>query len=296
MARSAQSQPLEVEMTNGAYQRTCNKCQRQWLVPVEIAEERPNVKDMASQALSMVGGGFEQQAKLRAHYQQLAGYAKCPQCGATSFTQQKVAESIAPPEPTADVPAGAPPAASQTSDQPQTYVLNQKLVSLTGDLWIEDGQGNHAYEVDGQLLSLRGTHVLKDLSGQELYEISKPLAPHLHRTIEVKKAGQTVATVQEALFNLGGDKFTITLAAGQALTVRGDWMNREFQVTDGSGQVVMTASRAWFSMHNAYGIQITGGLEVPLGLAIAIALERAEVEEQGGQSPLQNLLGGFGSF
>ncbi len=121
-------------------------------------------------------------------------------------------------------------------------------------------------------------------------------SPHLHRTIEVKKAGQTVATVQEALFNLGGDKFTITLAAGQALTVRGDWMNREFQVTDPSGQVVMTASRAWFSMHNAYGIRITGGLEVPLGLAIAIALERAGVEEQGGQSPLQNLLGGFGSF
>ena len=150
--------------------------------------------------------------------------------------------------------------------------------------------------MDGQLLSLRGTHVLKDLSGQELYEISKPLAPHLHRTIEVKKAGETVATVQEALFNLGGDKFTITLASEAALTVRGNWVNREFQVTDQSGVVVMTASRAWFTIHDSYGIQIAAGFDVPLGLAIAVALERVEVEERGGRSPLQNLLGGLGSF
>jgi len=72
-----------------------------------------------------------------------------------------------------------------------------------GDLWIEDGQRNHAFEVDGSLLSLRGTHVLKDLGGQALYEISKPLAPHLHKTIDITKGGQTAATVQEAIFHLG---------------------------------------------------------------------------------------------
>ncbi|MFI5042743.1 MAG: LURP-one-related/scramblase family protein [Acidimicrobiales bacterium] len=288
-------------MTDGAYQRTCNKCQGQWLVPVDFAEERPNVKDLANQFLSLAGGGFGEQAKMRAHFQQLAAFAKCPQCGATSFTQQKVAGSAGSTE-SAESPAS--PASPESPESPdevpaeqlQTYVLNQKLVSLTGDSWIEDIHGNHAFDVDGQLLSLRGTHVLKDLGGQALYEISKPLAPHLHKTIEIRKAGQTVATVQEALFNLGGDKFTITVAAGQVLTVRGDWMNREFQVTDPSGQVVITASRAWFTIHDAYGIQITAGFDVPLGLAIAVALERVEAQEQGGQSPLQNLLGGIGPF
>ena len=127
------------------------------------------------------------------------------------------------------------------------------MVSLTGDLWIEDAQGNHAFEVDGQLLSLRGTHVLKDLNGQALYEISKPLAPHLHKTIDITKGGQAAATVQEAVFHLGGDKFKITLAGGQELTLQGDWMDREFQVKDQAGHVVMTASRAWFSMHGATG-------------------------------------------
>jgi uncharacterized protein YxjI/predicted nucleic-acid-binding Zn-ribbon protein len=279
-------------MADGGYQRTCNKCQHTWFVPADIAEERPNLKSITGQFASLVGGSVQDQFALRAHYQQLAAAAKCPQCGATSFTQLKVAESPTSPEPTAAVAPGPPPASMAPPAPSQLYVLNQKLVSLTGDLWIEDAQGNHAFEVDGQLLSLRGTHVLKDVNGQALYEISKPLAPHLHKTIDITKAGQAAATVQEAVFHLGGDKFKITLASGQELTLQGDWVDREFQVKDQPG----TVSRAWFSMHGAYGVQISPGFEVPLGLAIAIALERVEVQEQGGQSPLQNLLGGIGQF
>ncbi len=282
-------------MADDVYQRTCKKCQHTWSVPADIAEERPDLKSIGGQFASLIGGKVQDQFALRAHYQQLGAAAKCPQCGATSFSQQKVAKSTASPEQTSAVPPSAPPASTAQPPQIQLYVLNQKMISLTGDLWIEDAQGNHAFEVDGQLLSLRGTHVLKDVNGQGLYEISKPLAPHLHDTINITKGGQAAATVQKAVFNLGGDKFKITLAGGQELTLKGDWMNREFQVKDQAGQVVMSASRAWFSMHDAYGVQISPGFEVPLGLAIAIALERVEVQEKG-ESPLQNLLGGIGPF
>ena len=282
-------------MADGVYQRTCNKCQTTWSVPADIAEERPDVKSIAGQFASLIGGSVQDQFALRAHYQQLGAAAKCPKCGATSFTQQKLADVPVSSEQASAVPQTPSAAAPAPAPQSQLYVLNQKMISLTGDLWIEDAQGNHAYEVDGQLLSLRGTHVLKDVNGQALYEISKPLAPHLHDTINITKGGQAAATVQKAMFNLGGDKFKITLASGQELTLKGDWMDREFQVKDQTGQVVMTASRAWFSMHDAYGVQITPGFEVPLGLAIAIALERVEVQEKG-ESPLQNLLGGIGQF
>ena len=283
-------------MADGGYQRTCTRCHRTWFVPSDIAEERPNFKATASQYLSLIGGKFADQVALQAHYQQLAAAAKCPQCGAMSFTQEKAPEAPTSPEPPAVVPPSAPSASSVPGGQTQIYVLNQKLISLTGDLWIEDGQGNHAFEVDGTLLSLRGTHVLKDLGGQALYEISKPLAPHVHKTIEIKKDGRTAATVQEAIFHLGGDKFTITFAGGQQLSVHGDWFNREFQVKDQAGRVVIDASRAWFTIHDAYGIQIAPGFEVPLGLAIVVALERVEAQEQGEQSPIQNLLGGIGPF
>ena len=289
-------------MANGDYQRTCNKCHHTWSVPAGIAEERPNMKSLASQFASTVGAKFDDQIALRAHYQQLANAAKCPQCGATSFTQQKVADSPdSPTSPTspqspAEMPASVPAASDVPDGQVRTFVLNQKLISLTGDLWIEDGQGNHAFEVDGKLLSLHGTHVLRDLNGQPLYEISKPLAPHVHKTIEIKKDGHVSATVQEAIFHLGGDKFKITVAGGQELTVHGNWSNRVFQVKDQAGGQVIDASRMWFSLHDGYGIQIAPGFEVPLGLAIVVALERVEAQEQGNESPVQNLLGGIGPF
>jgi uncharacterized protein YxjI len=301
-------------MADGGYQRTCTKCQHTWLVPSDIAEERPNVKSIAGSFTSLIGGNFADQVALKAHYQQLGAAAKCPQCGATSFTQVKLPDVPDSPEPSpaapsaegagfaavASAPSTAPASAPQAAlggqpGQSLIYVLNQKLISLTGDLWIEDGQGNHAYEVDGQLLSLRGTHVLKDLSGEALYEISKPLAPHVHKTITISKGGSTVATVQEAILHLGGDKFQISVVGGLELTIHGDWMNREFQVKDQAGRVAIVVSRAWFSIHDGYGIQITQGFEVPLALAIVIALERVEVQEQG-ESPIQNLLGGIGPF
>jgi len=283
-------------MADGDYQRTCNKCHHTWSVPAGIAEERPNMKSLASQFASTVGATFDEQLALRAHYQQLGNAAKCPQCGATSFTQAKVADSPISPEPPAETASSVPAPSPAPGGQVQTFVLNQKLISMTGDLWIEDGKGNHTYEVDGKLLSLHGTHTLKDLSGQPLYEISKPLAPHVHKTIEIKKDGHVSATVQEAIFHLGGDKFKITLAGGQELTVHGNWSNREFQVKDQAGGQVIDASRMWFSIRDAYGIQIAPGFEVPLGLAICVALERVEAQEQGDQSPVQNLLGGIGPF
>jgi len=305
-------------MADGWYQRTCRQCQHAWLVPAAIAEERPDIGSITSQVMSQIGATFDQQNAMRAHYQQLAAAARCTQCGATLFTQaptsaQPVPDAPPPGPPAAPgaQPAGGPPpppvaaapatagptAPSAPASQPQTYVLNQALVSLTGDAWIEDGSGHRMYAVDGSLLSLRGAHVLKDLAGQPLYEVAKPLAPHMHKTISISRAGQNVANVQRALFNLAGDKFKIAFADGRSLSVRGDWMNREFQVVEPTGgQIAMTASRAWFTIHDAYGIQVAPWFDGPLALAIAIALERVEAEEHGAGSPVEDLLGGFNPF
>ena len=296
-----------VAMAEVWYQRTCRQCGGAWLVPASIAEERPNIQSITSQVIGQATSTYDQQLAMRAHYQQLAAAAKCPQCGATSFTQARYdgpppapapadpattsAPAAAPASAPSAIPAPPPPATSQT----RTYVLNQNLFSVTGDAWIDDGQGNRAFAVDGSLLSLRGTHVLKDLSGTPLYEISKPLTPHLHDTISISRGGQAVATVQKALFNMTGDRFKVELAGGQTLAVRGDWMNREFQVVDQAGQQIMSASRAWFTVHDAYGIQVAPGVEAPLCLAIAIALERVETGEHG-SSPLKDLLGDFNPF
>jgi uncharacterized protein YxjI len=159
----------------------------------------------------------------------------------------------------------------------QIFVLSQKLMSLKGDLWIEDSLGNQVYRVDGQYLSLRGTHTLVDTAGTAWYSISQSLA-HLHRTFEIKRGEQVVATVQQAIMRLLGDRFTITLANGGQLTVKGDWIDREFHVMQGTQDVIF-ASRRLLSLRDKYGIQIAPGFDVPFGLAIVVALERMEMQD-----------------
>jgi uncharacterized protein YxjI len=160
----------------------------------------------------------------------------------------------------------------------QTFVLNQQLLSIKGDMWIEDAQGNHAFQVEGTLVTLHDTHMLRDAQGNALYEIGQSLA-HLHRTFEIKQGGQIVAMIQQALLTLLGDRFTITMADGEQLVVAGDWIDREFRVTR-AGQDVILASRKLLSVHGGYGIQIAPGFDTALGLAIVVALEQMELEDQ----------------
>jgi len=158
-----------------------------------------------------------------------------------------------------------------------TYVLNQKLMSISGDLWIDDSAGNHAFMVDGQALHLRRTLVLQDPTGKPLYEINQSLA-HVHKTFEIKGGEAVVATIQKALVNILGDHFTVDLAGGDQLKVTGDWISREFHITRGGSDVIF-ASRRLLAIRDSYGVQIAPGFDVPFGLAIVIALEQMELED-----------------
>ena len=160
----------------------------------------------------------------------------------------------------------------------QTYVLNEKLLSFSGDLWIDDANGNHAFAVDGKALALRRTLVLQDPAGNALYEINRSLA-HLHQTFEIKRGDEVVATIQKALLNVLGDHFTVAMAGGDQLNVTGDWIGREFHVTR-AGSDVIFASRRLLAIRDCYGVQIGPGFDTALALAIVIALEQMEMESR----------------
>jgi len=158
----------------------------------------------------------------------------------------------------------------------RTFVLNQTLTSLSGDLWIEDEVGTQVFMVDGKAFSLRRRHELIDASGRVLYEISQELA-HVNRTFAIRQGGRLVATVKQALLTVFGDRFTITLSDGAELSVQGDIIDREFRVTRGGIDVIL-ASRRLLSIRDKYGVQVAPGFDVPLALAIVIALEQMELQ------------------
>jgi uncharacterized protein YxjI len=157
----------------------------------------------------------------------------------------------------------------------RTFVLNQKLMSLGGDLWIDDYQGNHAFFVDGKAFTARDRHLLENLDGRPLYAISQVLA-RLHRTFEIKRADQLVATVQQEWTFLR-PRFTVTSPTGDALEIQGDFLEREFRVTR-AGTDVIRVTRKFLSLRDCYTIQVAPDFDTPFALAVIVALERMELQ------------------
>ena len=159
-----------------------------------------------------------------------------------------------------------------------TFALKQNLVSIGGDAWIEDAQGNRVFEVDGKAIALRRTVELKDPAGNQLYHIAKSLM-HLRRTFDIKKGDALVATIQQGLIGFLGDKFKVVFENGDELQVKGDIIDHDFVIRRGD-VVVIEASQKFFSLHNVFGVQVAAGFENELAMAIVIALQQMESEER----------------
>lgn len=151
------------------------------------------------------GGGLADDAKF------------CTSCGAPVGPRVPPASGASAPPPfVAPVPAAS---AAEQNASGQTFVLNQKLISMTGDLWIDDSNGNHAFEVDGKLLAMRRSLLLKDTSGQELYEINKSLA-HVRKS-DHRRAGvdRLASELNAALADVLAETLDLRLGASPLGTI-----------------------------------------------------------------------------
>jgi uncharacterized protein YxjI len=166
------------------------------------------------------------------------------------------------------------------TDMPDLFALHQSIFSFGGDAWIEDDQGQRAFEVDGKAFVLGRTLDLLDLRGDVLYTIHAPVFT-LQPTFEISRNDKTVATIRKALFTFLASRFSIELADGSELQAEGDFLEHEFRVKRGDVEVI-GASRAWFSLHDTYGVRVADGFEPALGLALVIAIEQMVRPHSGG--------------
>jgi len=257
-------------MANGDYQRTCNKCHHTWSVPAGIAEERPNLQSSRVNSHRRSAPSSTTRSRSARTTNGLANAARVPAVRRQSFTQQKVADSPTSPQSPAEMPASVPAASTTPGGQIQDIVLNEKLISLTGDLWIEDGQGNHAFEV-GQVPQHARHAVLRDLSGQPLYEISKPLAPRCSQDHRDQEGRPRIG------HRPGGDPFTWGATSSRSPS---PGARSSQSMATGRNREVFRSRISRRAGHRRvshvvqhpptlYGIQIAPGFEVPArGLAI----------------------------
>ena len=153
-----------------------------------------------------------------------------------------------------------------------TYRMREKMFAIGDDYWIEDGDGERLFKVDGKALRIRDTLVLEDRSGAELFTVQEKKL-RIRDTMEIERGGRTVATVKKALITPLRDRFAIEVEDGDDLEAKGNVVDHEYKI-ERDGDKVAEISKRWFRMRDTYGIEVAAGQDDGLILAVAVCIER----------------------
>jgi uncharacterized protein YxjI len=150
------------------------------------------------------------------------------------------------------------------------YQMQEKLLSIGDDYWIDDEEGNHAFHVDGKAMRLRQTFVLEDPDGNEVAKIQERKLSVRDR-MAVERDGSDVATVKKALVGIR-DRFSIDLEDGSDLKATGNFVDHEYEI-ERDGDLIARVSKEWFRVRETYGVEIGDSEDDALLLAITVCID-----------------------
>jgi uncharacterized protein YxjI len=152
----------------------------------------------------------------------------------------------------------------------ERFLMREKLLSIGDDFWIEDGDGERAYKVNGKALRVRQTFVLEDGSGNEVVRIQERKLT-IRDKMAIERDGDTIATVHKALVGIR-DRFAIDVKHGDDMKAHGNIVDHEYEI-ERQGDTVATVSKKWFRVRESYGVDVAANEDVPLILAITVAID-----------------------
>jgi len=151
--------------------------------------------------------------------------------------------------------------------------MQEKLISIGDDYWIEDNAGERVFKVDGKALRLRNTLILQNKEGQDLYRIQERML-RIRNTMEIERAGGGVAaTISKALISPLRDRWTVRVADGPDMDIQGNIPGLEYRISAGREQIA-EVSRKWFRVRDTYGVEVAPGQDDALILAITVAIDQ----------------------
>jgi uncharacterized protein YxjI len=152
----------------------------------------------------------------------------------------------------------------------ERFLMREKLLSIGDDFWIENARGERAYKVNGKAFRLRQTFVLEDDSGDEVARIQERKLS-IRDKVAIERRGDRAATVRKALVGLR-DRFDIDVEDGADMKAHGRVGDHEYEI-ERDGDTVATISRKWFRVRDSYGVNVAASEDVPLILAITVAID-----------------------
>jgi uncharacterized protein YxjI len=160
------------------------------------------------------------------------------------------------------------------------YVVREKMFAIGDDYWIEDEDGRRAFYVDGKVMRVRETLELQDPNGAVVAVIRKKLVS-VRDTMTVEREGEVLVEVKKKRLHLLHDVFRAELASGEELEIRGDIVDKEFDI-EYEGERLARISRKWFTLRDAYAIGVErDDADAGMLIAIAICVDRLVDKEHG---------------
>lgn len=156
-------------------------------------------------------------------------------------------------------------------DEPNArYRMQEKLLAIGDDYWIEDDRGNRVYRVNGKAVRFRDTWVLEDRDGHDVAEI-KEKKLSVRDAIKIHLDGRE-AEVKKAMVGIR-DRFHVDVEHGKDLKVHGNIVDHEYEI-ERDGHKVAEISKKWFRVRDSYGVEIFAEeSDVPLLLAVTVAVD-----------------------
>jgi uncharacterized protein YxjI len=152
------------------------------------------------------------------------------------------------------------------------YQMRQKLVSIGDDYWIENDQGERVYKVDGKALRLRKTLIFEDARGAELVKIQERML-RARDSMEIEdRDGRRVAMVKKAMITPVRERWTVKVADGPDLEVKGNILDHEYTIEDGRTKAA-EVSKKWFRVADTYGVEVASGQDPVVILAVTAVLD-----------------------
>jgi uncharacterized protein YxjI len=159
------------------------------------------------------------------------------------------------------------------------YMVRERLFDIKDDFWVTDEDGRRVFCVNARLVSLHHTLVLQDAAGRKLASIKHKLLTFTD-AINIEHDGAVVATVHRAVFSPLHHRAHIDLHdGGGRLEAVGNIIDKDFEIRDGD-QVVARISRKWFTIRDAYGVDVAPGQNDAFIIAIAVCLDRIHHDEE----------------
>lgn len=155
-------------------------------------------------------------------------------------------------------------------DEPAArFQMREQLISIGDDYWIEDDRGRRAYKVNGKAVRFRDTWVLEDLTGRDVAKIRERKLS-VRDAIKIEFDGGD-ATVKKALVGVR-ERFHVDVDGGDDLKAHGNFVDHEYEI-ERDGKTVATVSKRWFRVRDTYGVEVADAEDVPLVLAVTVAID-----------------------